>query len=227
MASMSRWFVGSSSSSTSGCPTRARASSARRRHPPDRVSTRASAGRPRRDSTISTRCSRRHPSRSSNSWCNLPKPLEGLRRRRVGHLDGGVVVVVTSALRSPKPLGDDVEHRLVGRDRHVLLEARDADTRLPGHGALVHRVLTTDDPQQRGLPRPVAAEDADAFPGVDGQRDIVEQGDRPEGERDVIEGHERHVDNRTTDAPARQPSAISRQPRSAIGRQPSAIGFQP
>ncbi len=35
MASMSRWFVGSSSSSTSGCETSAFASSVRRRQPPD------------------------------------------------------------------------------------------------------------------------------------------------------------------------------------------------
>ena len=39
IASMSRWFVGSSSSSRSGCATSARASSTRRRHPPDSVST--------------------------------------------------------------------------------------------------------------------------------------------------------------------------------------------
>ena len=49
MASMSRWLVGSSSSSRSGCDTSARASSTRRRQPPDSVSTAASAGRPRCD----------------------------------------------------------------------------------------------------------------------------------------------------------------------------------
>jgi hypothetical protein len=36
--------------------------------PPDSVSTIASAGRLRRESTSSTRCSMRQPSRSS-SWC--------------------------------------------------------------------------------------------------------------------------------------------------------------
>ena len=45
MASMSRWLVGSSSSSRSGCPTSARASRTRRRHPPESVSTSASGGR--------------------------------------------------------------------------------------------------------------------------------------------------------------------------------------
>jgi hypothetical protein len=49
MASMSRWLVGSSSSSRSGCATSARASSTRRFHPPDSVSTMVSAGRSRRD----------------------------------------------------------------------------------------------------------------------------------------------------------------------------------
>ena len=39
MASMSRWLVGSSSSSRSGCATSARASSTRRRQPPESVDT--------------------------------------------------------------------------------------------------------------------------------------------------------------------------------------------
>ena len=52
----------------SGWPTSARASNTRRRHPPDSVSTTASAGSSSRDSTRSTWCSRSQAS-SSSRWC--------------------------------------------------------------------------------------------------------------------------------------------------------------
>ena len=64
IASTSRWFVGSSSSSRSGSPTSARASATRRRQPPEsaadaRVRRRARGARAR----ASTRSCRRQPSR--------------------------------------------------------------------------------------------------------------------------------------------------------------------
>ena len=167
MASMSRWFVGSSSSSTSGWPTSARASRALRRQPPDSVSTRVSAGRPRRDRTISTRCSSRQPSRSSRSWWSVPSRSRASGERSLRHLDRGVVVGGHQRAEIPETLRDDVEHRLVGRDGDVLLEPREPDARLPGDGSAVHGLFAADDAQQRGLAGAVPPEHAHAFPRVD------------------------------------------------------------
>ena len=129
---MSRWLVGSSSSSRSGCADQARASSTRRRQPPDSVSTEPSAGRSSRESISSTRCSNRQPSRSSSSCCSRAQPLERGRlavrrgRRRV-------VVVGDEQLQIAESLGDDVEHRPVGGKRNVLHQPGHAQARLPPH----------------------------------------------------------------------------------------------
>ena len=73
IASMSRWFVGSSSSSRSGSETSALPSSVRRRHPPE-SSPSGSIRRQRQAATrsVSTFCSSRQPSRSSSSCCSSP-----------------------------------------------------------------------------------------------------------------------------------------------------------
>ena len=67
MASMSRWLVGSSSSSISGSPTSARARSTRRWLPIDSERNSAAPSRPPRSSTCSTRCSSRHASPVASS----------------------------------------------------------------------------------------------------------------------------------------------------------------
>ncbi|MDT4867127.1 hypothetical protein FQZ97_1020200 [compost metagenome] len=72
MAPMSRWLVGSSSSSRSGSATRAWASSTRRRQPPDSSARVLSAGSCRRLRVLSTSCCRRQPSRASSScWTRV------------------------------------------------------------------------------------------------------------------------------------------------------------
>ena len=108
---MSRWLVGSSSSSRSGSATSARASSVRRRQPPDSVSTGASAGRPRRARTVSTRCSTFQPSCSSSSVLRLGQPVERTRRVIARDLDGGVVIGRHQRADLAQAFGDHVEDR--------------------------------------------------------------------------------------------------------------------
>ena len=82
MASMSRWLVGSSSSSRSGSETSALPSSARRRQPPDSSRIGRSAGSASRETTVSTFCSSRQPSRSSSWCCSSPSRASAAGHRR-------------------------------------------------------------------------------------------------------------------------------------------------
>ena len=150
--------------------TSARASSTRRRQPPDSVSTGASAGRSRRESTSSTRCSRRQPSRSSSSCCSRPSRVsasgDGRARPRPRRGD----------TRRPAP----TDRRGLRRPRRRPASCAESGTsctsratRMPGcapHRAAIGRQLAAQDLQQRGLAGAVAADDGDALAGLDLQR---------------------------------------------------------
>ena len=142
IASMSRWFVGSSSSSRSGCATSARASSTRRRHPPE---------------------SGRH-----DRVGRKVQPLDH-------HVDADVDVPVFDMCVVFESLSHDLAHRAICRERHVLFETRDAQSRLAPHRARVRNDLAADDLQQRRLARAVAADDAHALSRLDQQTRVVQE----------------------------------------------------
>ena len=83
----------------------------------------------RRSRISSTRCSSRQPSRSSSSCCSRPSLSRRAACRRpaleVTHLHGRVVIGGHQVLDVPEPLGDDVEHGMIGGERHVLDEPGD------------------------------------------------------------------------------------------------------
>ena len=193
MASMSRWLVGSSSSSRSRLRhERAReqhaAAPAARQRVDDRV-----GGQGEPASTSSTRCSSRQPSRSSSSCCSRPSRSSSAASPPSATVDGRVVVG-----------GDEVARGRRARRRRrrrpavrarAARPARGARLGAPGCRQIVPRVgrqLAADDLQQRRLARAVAADDRDALAGVDLERDVVEQRQVAEGDRDVVEGDQRH-----------------------------------
>ena len=130
MASRSRWLVGSSSSSRSGCATSARARSTRRRQPPDNVSTLASGGK------VEVRQDQLDALFDAPSVVQLelvlqlPELREQRRRAGVGHAVRRVVVARHQFAQLAEPVGDDVDNRAIGRERNVLREPGDAQSRL-------------------------------------------------------------------------------------------------
>ena len=166
MASISRWLVGSSSSSTSGsADQRAREQHATPPAARQRVDA-ASAGRfePGQDQIDLVRAL---PRFQLVRRVELTRAVRALVRRSLGH--------------------DHVEDRPGRGQRHVLDEPRDAQSGLTPHRPRVGRQLAADDLQQRRLAGAVAADDRHPLAGVDLQRHIVEQRQMAEGEGDVIE----------------------------------------
>jgi len=105
----------------------------------------------------------------------------------VGHLHRGVVVRGDQRAQLAEAFGDDVEHRVVRVERHVLHQPRDPRPRRPPDRAAVGRDLAADDLQQGGLAGAVPADEGDTFTGVDRQRHVVEQRQVPVGMVQVIE----------------------------------------
>src|SRR5690606_37572582 len=177
---MSRWLVGSSSSSRSVSGTSSRASATRRRSPPDMPATGASRSRSgisppstsRARTSPAHSCSARSPSTtertvapSGNSSRSASRPR---RRPRAG-----------ADVARPLVLGAVAQHD--GADRRALGElvplgeqaepqpARVGDA--PGVGLGLPR----DDGHQGALAAAVAADDADAVTLVQAEGDTVEQ----------------------------------------------------
>ena len=190
---MSRWLVGSSSSSRSGCDTSARASSTRRRQPPDSVSTAASAGRSRCGHDLL------HPLLEPPAVPLLEfvlqssESLEARRRPLVGDEHRRVVVRRHQFAQVAEALGHDVEDRTGIGERRILLEPGRPQAGRPPDRTGVGRQLTAQHPQQRGLARPVPADHGHALAGFDLDARFVEERKVPEGNREAIGSDERHT----------------------------------
>ena len=85
------------------------------------------------------------------------------------------------------PFGDDVEDRSIGRQRHVLLEPRQAKAGLPPDGPGIRRQLAAENFEQRRLAGAVAADDRHALARVDLQRNFVKQWEMAEGHRHAVQ----------------------------------------
>ena len=102
------------------------------------------------------------------------EPGDVLVRREAGF------PLLLAGVRARGALEDGLaDRRALAEDRHLREEA-DAQAPLRGPRALVRRDLAREDGEQRRLPGAVRADEADAVARVDGARDPLEQGMRPE-----------------------------------------------
>ena len=110
-------------------------------------------------------------------------------------------VEVAVAMRVLVDEGGDVRHRRAHRlphrlrrvERRLLRDVRNAQALLRLQGAVVGALETGKDLQQRRLAGAVAADQADALAGLEGEVGVIEQRDMPEGQLGVEEcddGHE-------------------------------------
>ena len=194
MASMSRWLVGSSSSSTSGCGDQR----ARQQHaaPPaarQRVDRRVGAAGRARSSTISTRCSSRQPSRSSSSCCSRPSRSSAAGVASCATSCGGVVVGGDELAQLAEALGDDVEHRLrrwrAARPARAARRARRAGARPCPRRAAARRAMIC---SRVDLPVPLRPMTRDPLAGIDLEGDAIEQRQVAEGDGNGIQGEKGH-----------------------------------
>ncbi len=196
MPSKSRWLVGSSSSSTSGCSTSARASATRFFMPPDSASTSCAPSRPICASVVATRVRQFQAScrssedcsvfmRAISASCSAPSGVSARRCAITSNSSSSACVCV-------RPEATALEHRLpraelgllLHVDRHQVLLARDQ--------AVVGAGQFGDDLQQRGLARPVAADETDALAGFEREIRVIEQRDVTERKLRAGNGIERH-----------------------------------
>ena len=159
MASMSRWFVGSSSSSTSGCAT----SDAREQH------TASPAARERRYDRVGR------------------KPEPGNH-----HVDADIDVPAIDVMELVEAVRHDLPHAAFRRERNILLEAGDAKSGLPPHGAGIGDDVAADDAQERRFAGSVSPDYTYALARLNQQVRIIEQRQMAIGHLDVVERHERH-----------------------------------
>ncbi len=119
----------------------------------------------------------------------------GLRRRHRRHVADvhGVMVAGQQRAEVAQAFGYHVEHAALHVLRHLLRHPRDHHPGLHAHLAVVGLELTGHQPHQGGLAGAVAADDADAFAGFDGQVDVVEQQRTADAEVDVLELEEGHA----------------------------------
>ena len=110
----------------------------------------------------------------------------------VRHLRRGVVIRGHERRQVAEALGHHVEHRVVRVERHILHQPRHLHAGVTPHDALVGRQLAAHDLHQRGLAAAVAANQGKAFPGLDLQGHVVEQGQVAVGVGDMVEGQQRH-----------------------------------
>ena len=96
-------------------------------------------------------------------------------------------IVGVVPFESGQPLGDHLEDRLRGGERHVLNEPRQPQCRLVPHGARVWRQFAAENLQKRRFAGAVAADDRDPFAWFELERHVVEQRKMTEGVIDVIE----------------------------------------
>ena len=194
---MSRWLVGSSSSSRSGCADQR----ARQQHaPPPAARQRVDDGvggqlEPRR--APARRAARAASRRALRARAAARRAARGARRRAVRARPrsprGGRRA--TSALSSPRPRPRRRTRRARPTSGTSCSSRADAHARLPPDRPRIRRLLAGDRTEQRGLAGAVAADDGDALPGLDQQRDGVEQRHVSIGDRHAVERDERHPTN--------------------------------
>jgi len=92
-------------------------------------------------------------------------------------------------------LGDDVEDRPVGGQRHILLEPRDPEAGLAPDIAARRRVsrqLAADNLQQRRLAGAVAADDGYPLARLDLKRNFIQKRQMAERNGDTVQRNNRH-----------------------------------
>ena len=225
IASMSRWFVGSSSSSRSGSDTSALPSSARRRQPPDSSRIGRSAGSARREITsldllleppavalfqlvLQRRPAAPAPRRRRRSPRRAPRRGDSRRRRRQARR-------VRSRPR---------RRRTGRRTRARPARAGRCAARLRQIAAGVGWDLAGDHFQQAGLAGPVPADERDALSRLDAKIRRFEERQVTERERNRIEGNERHWirSDLTRSRPLRPTGAVVHVPRAQSRRASTA-----
>ena len=120
--------------------------------------------------------------------------VERAERRRAPTSAGGVVIGRDQgAPDRPRPSRDDVEHRVVRVERHVLHQPRDAHARLSRHttprsgGSSPLRICSSVD-----LPVPLRPMSATRSPGSICSDTSSSSGRWPIGVGDVVEGQQGH-----------------------------------
>ena len=101
--------------------------------------------------------------------------LHGAECGQIAVFGNQMVIAREQGTEIAEALRDDVEHAAARVLRHFLRELRDAHAALHAHLAIVGFDLTGEQAQQRRLAFAVAADDADAFVGLDRQIDLFEQ----------------------------------------------------
>ena len=86
--------------------------------------------------------------------------------------------------------GDHVEHRAAGVLWHFLGHACDHHAVLQAHFAVVRRDFAGQQPHQCGFSRAIAAHDADALVGFQGQVDVFQEERAADAEVDALQLHE-------------------------------------
>ena len=173
MPSMSRWLVGSSSSSRSGCKVRARASAARLRSPPELVAGERFSSSSKRCRNSVSRDSRRHRSRSSASSSPNTVPFVPFAvRARSNRLSRSVSAGGNSGSCSTK----------------AILTVRCCWSSPSSRWARPAMIL-----QQGGLTGAVTADQAEPFPGFHGKLRAIQERAVAEGEVCVEKCDECHV----------------------------------
>ena len=125
----------------------------------------------------------------------LQLPQAGQRRVEAGRrdLERRVVVLGHQRREIAEPLGDDIEHRALGRQRHVLLEPGGACPGLQPAQTGIRLERSVGDLEEGGLAGAVAPDDGNALPRLDLQRDLVEERFVPVRHGHVIENEDGHA----------------------------------
>ncbi len=124
----------------------------------------------------------------------------------------GVVRIVEAGL-------DIVEHSGMGGQVGLLLEIAQAGAGLQEAGAVILGERAGGDAQQRGLARAVAAAEADALAGADGELGAVEQRPAAQGEGDVLQVEKRRHRTRVLAPRPRRRRAGARSPLAPARRR--------
>ena len=89
--------------------------------------------------------------------------------------------------------GDHVIYLHLPRFRQFLGQLADFQPRREPQLALVRRLLAGDQPEQAGLARPIAANQADPFATIKLEADLVEQRIETVGQGNIGKGKQRHI----------------------------------